>query len=46
MVAVAVEALGGIGVTQLVDLAVLGFEIGFQLLLMAIAAVLGDGELG
>ena len=46
MVAVAVEALGRIGVAQRVDLAVIGRQVGLQLLLMAGAAVLGDDELG
>src|ERR1017187_5851778 len=46
MVAVAVETLGRIRVTQLVDLAVIGFGVGFQALLMAVAAVLGDRESG
>src|SRR5450759_2818635 len=46
MAAVAVEALGRIGVTQFVDLAVVGLGIGFQALMMTVAAVLGDGEPG
>ena len=44
--AVAIEALGGEGEAQLVDLAVIGVEVGGEFLLVAIAAVLGDGELG
>src|SRR3972149_6214038 len=46
MTAVAVEALGCIGVAQLVDLAVIGSRIRFQAPLMAVAAVLGNRELG
>ena len=46
MAAMAVEALGGIGVAQGVDLPVIGVQIGFQLFLMARAAVLGDDQLG
>ncbi len=42
MAAVAVEALGGVGIAQPVDLPVIAREIGLLLLLVAGAAVLGD----
>ena len=44
--AVAVEALGGIGEAQRVDLTVVGPHVGLQLLVVAIAAVLGDQQPG
>ena len=44
--AVAVEALGRVGVAQRVDLAVVGVGVGLQAFGVAVAAVLGDGELG
>ena len=46
MAAVAVEALRGIGEAQRVDLPVVGPHVGLQLLVMAIAAVLGDQQPG
>ena len=44
--AVAVEALGGVGEAERVDLAVIGLGVALEALVMAIAAVLGDGQLG
>ena len=45
MVAVAVEAFGGVGEAERVDLAVVSPLVGRQLLLVAAAAVLGDQKL-
>src|SRR5512135_1468344 len=46
MAAEAIEPLGAIGVAELVHLSVIGFGIGLQALLVAIAAVLRDRKLG
>lgn len=45
MAAMAVVAFGGVGVAQCADLAVVGGLVGFQVFLMAGAALLGDCQL-
>ena len=44
--AVAVKALGRVGIAQLVDLTVVGLDIAFEVFLVTAAAIAGDGELG
>jgi len=46
MAAVAVRALGGIGIAQPVDLAVIGSLVGLVGILVAIAATGGDRQFG